>query len=202
MPDKNPPAGKPGDFFVRKTACGRYACKNEHLGQGRQRTAFRSRFLYFRITPGSPASFLRRTHAGKHACKSEHTGRRRRRTNFRSRFLYLHIPPGSPARGFLCGECTCWQPRPQKANTSNSAGGCSPHFSDSRIVFGSRRPGGFLRAVRARQPDLDGGGHFRRDGLSPGRSPLWQRRGHSAETASVRWDFCIEKGQARKPVLF
>jgi len=61
--------------------------------------------------------------------------------------------------------------RPQKANTSDSAGSCSPHFSDFRIVLRSRRPGGFLRVVCARQPDLDGGGHFRRDGLSPGSSP-------------------------------
>ena len=157
--------------------------------------------LHSRIPPGPPASFLRRTHAGKHTCKNEHPERRRRRTAFRSRFLYFRIALGSPVGGFFAKN-TCWQPRPQKANTSNSAGCCYPHASDSRIALRSRRPGGFLRAVRARQPDLDGGGHFRRDGLSSGSSPLWQRRGHSAETASVRRDFCIEKGQARKPVLF
>lgn len=61
--------------------------------------------------------------------------------------------------------------RPQKGKHPGSAGGCSPHFSDSRIVLRSRRPGGLLRAVRVRQPDLDSGGHFRRDGLSPGSSP-------------------------------
>ena len=59
----------------------------------------------------------------------------------------------------------------KKANTSDSAGGCYPHASDFRIAMLSRRPGGFLRAVRVRQPDLEGGGHFRRDGLSPGSSP-------------------------------
>lgn len=91
---------------------------------------------------------------------------------------------------------------PQKANTSDSAGGCYPHASDFRIAMLSRRPGGFLWAVCARQPDLDSGGHLRRNGLSPGSSPLWQRRGHSAGSALVRRDFCIEKGQARKPVLF
>lgn len=60
---------------------------------------------------------------------------------------------------------------PAKGKHPGSAGGCSPHFSDSRIVLRSRRPGGLLRAVRVRQPDLDSGGHFRRDGLSPGSSP-------------------------------
>lgn len=61
--------------------------------------------------------------------------------------------------------------RPQKGKHPGSAGGCSPHFSDFRIAMLSRRPGGFLRAVCARQPDLDSGGHLRRNGLSPGRSP-------------------------------
>lgn len=60
---------------------------------------------------------------------------------------------------------------PAKGKHPGSAGGCSPHFSDSRIVLRSRRPGGFLRAVCVRQPDLDSGSHFRRDGLSPGSSP-------------------------------
>ena len=60
---------------------------------------------------------------------------------------------------------------PVKTNTPNGAGGCSPHFSDFRIALRSRRPGGFLRAVCVRRPDLDGGGHLRRDGLSPGSSP-------------------------------
>lgn len=64
-----------------------------------------------------------------------------------------------------------WAGTPVKTNTPDRAGGCSPHFSDFRIALRSRRPGGFLRAVRVRQPDLDSGGHFRRDGLSPGSSP-------------------------------
>ena len=59
----------------------------------------------------------------------------------------------------------------KKANTSDSAGGCYPRASDFRIAMLSRRPGGFLRAVRVRQPDLDSGGHFRRNGLSPGSFP-------------------------------
>ena len=59
----------------------------------------------------------------------------------------------------------------KKATPPDGAGGGYPHASDSRIVLRSRRPGRFLRAVCARQPDLDGGGHFRRNGLSPGRSP-------------------------------
>ena len=126
--------------------------------------------LHSCIPPGSPASFLRRTHKGKHACKNEHPRQRRRRTDFRSRFLYFHNVPGFFSWGFFAKN-TCWQPRPRKANTSDSAGGCSPHFSDFRIAMLSRRPGGFLRAVRVGQPDLDGGGHFRRNGLSPGSSP-------------------------------
>ena len=59
----------------------------------------------------------------------------------------------------------------KKANTSDSAGGCYPRASDFRIAMLSRRPGGFLRAVRVRQPDLDSGGRFRRNGLSPGSFP-------------------------------
>ena len=114
--------------------------------------------------------FLRRTHKGKHACKNEHPERRRRRTAFRSRFLYFCIVPSSPVGGFFCEEHML-AGRPQKANTPGGAGSCSPHFSDSRIVLRSRRPGRLLRAVRVRQPDLDSGGHFRRDGLSPGSSP-------------------------------
>lgn len=114
--------------------------------------------------------FLRRTHKGKHACKNEHPERRRRRTDFRSRFLYFHNVPGFFSWGFFAKN-TCWQAARKKANTPNGAGSCSPHFSDSRIVLRSRRPGGLLRAVRVRQPDLEGGGHFRRDGLSPGSSP-------------------------------
>lgn len=165
MPDKNPPAFPPGDFFVRKTACGRYALDRAGGGQ-----TSAPDFCIFTLSPGSPASFLRRTHAGKHTCKNEHPERRRRRTAFRSRFLYFRIVPSSPVGGFFAKN-TCWQPRPQKANTSDSAGSCSPHFSDFRIVLRSRRPGGFLRAVCARQPDLDGGGHFRRNGLSPGSFP-------------------------------
>ena len=62
---------------------------------------------------------------------------------------------------------------------------------------------GRIFAGRVRQTAGSGG----RRSLPPrwsitGQLPLWQRRGHSAETASVRRDFCIEKGQARKPVLF
>lgn len=112
--------------------------------------------------------FLRRTHKGKHACKNKHPGQGRRRTDFRSRFLYFYIPPGSSA-SFL--RRTHVGRPPAKGKHPGSAGGCSPHFSDSRIVLRSRRPGGLLRAVRVRQPDLDSGGHFRRDGLSPGSSP-------------------------------
>ena len=60
---------------------------------------------------------------------------------------------------------------PAKGKHPGSAGSCYPHASDFRIVLRSRRPGGFLRVLCVRQPDLDGGGHFRRDGLSPGSSP-------------------------------
>ena len=83
--------------------------------------------------------------------------------------VFLHCPQLS-SRGIFCEEHML-AGRPQNGNHPGSAGGCSPHFSDSRIVLRSRRPGGFLRAVRVRQPDLDSGGHFRRDGLSPGSSP-------------------------------
>ena len=162
MPDKNPPAGKPGDFLCGKPHVDRHTCKSKHPGQGRWRTDFRSRFLYFRIAPGSPASFLRRTHKGKHACKNEHPERRRRRTDFRSRFLYFYIVPSFFSWGFFAKN-TCWQAA-RKRQTPRRR-------SDSRIVLRSRRPGGLLRAVRVRQPDLDSGGHFRRDGLSPGSSP-------------------------------
>lgn len=124
----------------------------------------------FSHRPWFSCQFLRRTHKGKHACKNEHPERRRRRTAFRSRFLYFCIVPSSPVGGFFAKN-TCWQAARKKANTPGGAGSCSPHFSDSRIVLRSRRPGGFLRAVRVRQPDLDSGGHFRRDGLLPGSSP-------------------------------
>ena len=127
MPDKNPPAFPPGDFFVRKTACDRYTCKNEHPGQGRRWTDFRSRFLYLHI-------------------------------------VFLALLP------VFCKE-HMWAGTPVKTNTPDRAGGCYPHASDFRIAMLSRRPGGFLRAVCVRQPDLDSGGHFRRDGLSPGSSP-------------------------------
>ena len=86
-------------------------------------------------------------------------------------FCIFASPPGSPVGGFFARN-TCWQAARKKANTPGGTGSCSPHFSDFRIVLRSRRPGGLLWAVRVRQPDLDSGGHFRRDGLSPGSSPL------------------------------
>ena len=128
--------------------------------------------LHSRIAPDSPAGgfFVRKTACGRYSCKSEHLGQGRRWTDFRSRFLYFRIAPWLSSRGIFCEEHML-AGRPQKGKHPGSAGGCSPHFSDSRIVLRSRRPGGLLRAVRVRQPDLDGGGHFRRNGLSPGSSP-------------------------------
>ena len=147
----------PGDFLVRKTACGRYACKSEHLGQGRQRTAFRSRFLYFRIAPWFSCQFF-----AKNTCWQTARKRQTPRTAQAAARLtsLISASPCFPAdREDFCGQCA----------------------PDSRIWIAAATSAEMV---------------YHRP-LS-----LWQRRGHSAGSASVRRDFCIEKGQARKPVLF
>ena len=128
MPDKNPPAFPPGDFFCAEnrmwTGTPVKANTLDRAGDGQTSAPD---FCIFALSPAlQSGDFLRRTHVGRPPAKGKHPG---------------------------------------------SAGGCSPHFSDFRIVLRSRRPGGFLWAMCARQPDLDSGSHFHRDGLSPGRSP-------------------------------
>ena len=171
MPDKNPPAFQPGDFLCGKPHVDRHTCKSKHPGQGRRWTDFRSRFLYFCIVPSSPVGGFFAKNTCWQAARKRQTPRAAQAADRLPLpvSVFLHCP-WLFQLGIFCEEHML-AGRPQKANTPNGAGSCSPHFSDSRIVLRSRRPGGLLRAVRVRQPDLDSGGHFRRDGLSPGSSP-------------------------------
>ena len=145
--------------------------------------------------------FLRRTHAGKHACKNEHPERRRRRTDFRSRFLYFRIAPWLSSRGIFCEEHML-AATPAKRQTPRQR----RRLLSSCLRF-PHRPAvpqtGRIFVGNVRQTARSGW----RQPLPPrwsilGPLSLWQRPNHSAGSASVRRDFCIEKGQARKPVLF
>ena len=158
MPDKNPPAFPPGDFFVRKTHVAGTLVKANTLDRAGGGQTSAPDFCIFALSPAlQSGDFLRRTHKGKHACKNEHPERRRRLLSSCLRFP--HHPP-VPQTG--------------------------------RIFAGSVRQTARSGWRRSLPPKWS----------ITGQLSLWQRRNHSAGSALVRRDFCIEKGQARKPVLF
>ena len=115
--------------------------------------------------------------------------------------LHSRIALGSSSSGFLCGK-----PHAGRHTCKNEHPGQGRRLLSSCLRFPHRPPvpqTGRIFAGSVRQTARSGW----RWSLPPrwsitGQLSLWQRRGHSAGSALVRRDFCIEKGQTRKPVLF
>ena len=114
--------------------------------------------------------------------------------------LHSRIALGSSCQFFA--KNTCWQPRPQKGKHPRQR----RRLLSSCLRFPHRHAFPQTGKIFAGSVRRTAGSGWRQP-LPPkwsitGQLPLWQRREHSAETALVRRDFCIEKGQDRKPVLF
>ena len=168
MPDKNPPAFPSGDFLCGKPHVAGTLVKANTLdraGDG-QTSAPDSTFPY---PPWFSCQFFCEEHMRANTPVKTNT------PNGAGGGQTSAPDSAFPYRPWFSCQFFCEEhmlaATPAKGKHPGSAGGCSPHFSDSRIVLRSRRPGGFSRAVCARQPDLDSGNHFRRNGLSPGSSP-------------------------------